>query len=123
VATESELWEWEARHPDALSGADVEELAVVVIGGLPEHNPFAWVKAAIKNVIGARIRRPLSPRAAHSAEADVVSNIIGEQPLGDQPRRPVPKIRPIPPGGKLMRRVAENSWPLRGWKLRIIEAP
>ena len=48
----------------------------------------------------ARVHSGSPPRAARRAEAQVVGDVVGEQALRDQPRRPARQIRPVPPAPK-----------------------
>lgn len=79
---------------DALAGGEVEEAAVVANAGfLGEDEPLPRVEAAVQGVIRRRRRAAPPPRLAHGPEADVVSHIVGEDALGDEPRRPFTEIR------------------------------
>jgi hypothetical protein len=56
------------------------------------------VEPAVEDVVLAGLRGGRAPRSAHRAEADVVGDVVGEDALRDQPRRPRAQIvRPVPP--------------------------
>jgi hypothetical protein len=49
----------------------------------------------------ARLGGALPPRAAHGAEAHVVGDVVREDSVGDEPRRPISEIRPVPPANQI----------------------
>lgn len=56
------------------------------------------MEPAVEDVALPGIRGGRAPRSAHRAEADVVGDVVGQDALRDQPRRPRAQvIRPVPP--------------------------
>jgi hypothetical protein len=64
-----------------------------------EHDPPPGVEAAVlEDSARARVRAASPPRVAHGPEAEVIDHAVGgEDALGNQARRPIPEIRPVPP--------------------------
>jgi hypothetical protein len=83
-----EIWEV---HPDALPDGDVEKVAAVDLcfEDLGEHDPPARVEPGFQAVVRFRGQGASPPRSAHRAEPEVAGDVIREELLGDQPRRPV----------------------------------
>ena len=68
----------------AMAGGDVHESAAVRSGSFfPEHDPLAWVEAAVQDAVLARVRGAETPRTANCAEANVIRDIIGQEALGN----------------------------------------
>lgn len=84
----------------------------------PEHDPLARVEAAVQDAVLARVSGAEPPRAADRAEADVVGDVVGEEALGDQPRRPVVEVRPVPTCPCAGRRRVGDELGLRGGRRR-----
>ena len=85
---------------NALTGGDIEQPVTAGTGsdGLVKHDPTPGEKAAIQATYQAWVQRGPAPRRAHSAEADVVGHVVGEDELRNQAGRPVPaNVRPVPP--------------------------
>jgi hypothetical protein len=55
------------------------------------------MEPAVQAAVRARFRGTPPPRAADSAEAHIVSDVICEDALGDEPCRSIIKISPVPP--------------------------
>jgi hypothetical protein len=84
-------------HLDAPAGADVEQPADLWVGMfLPERDPSPRVEPAVQDAARPRVRGAPPPRTAHGSEANVVGHIVGEDELGDKPRRAIAQIRPVP---------------------------
>jgi hypothetical protein len=70
---------------DALTGRCVEEAAALRrCELLPKHGPPPGMELAVQATVRARFGGTLPPRAAHSAEAHIVSDVICKHALGDE---------------------------------------
>jgi hypothetical protein len=62
---------------------------------LLEHYPAPGKELGA--VVPAGVGAAPPPRVADGTEADVVGYVVGEDALGENPRRPGREIRPVPP--------------------------
>jgi hypothetical protein len=84
---------------ERLTGECVEEAAAVWrCELLLKHGPPPGMEPAVEAAERAWFSGALPPWAAHGTEAHIVSDIICEKSLSDEPRWPVSKINPVPPG-------------------------
>jgi hypothetical protein len=81
---------------DGLAGDDVQEEPPGQAGeGAREQDPPPGVEPAVQGAARAQVGGARAPRPAHGAEAEEVDVVVGEDALGDRPRRPGRQVRPV----------------------------
>ena len=85
-------------HLDALAGGGVEEGAASGCGVfLPKHRPPPRMEPAVEAAVRSRIHGASLPLGAGGTETGEVDDVvIGEDAVGDESRRPVRQISPVP---------------------------
>lgn len=104
-------------HLDELASGGVEEAgAVGCEESFLEHDPLPGMETAVQAAVRARVRGAPAPVSAHGAEADVVGDVVGEEVVGDQPRRSIVKSRPVSP---ITRRLMADRRPRGGGEAHV----